>query len=546
MLRSKVRTGDSTTSPFQIEKLLNEQLLCDITDRGVSLSELVLCNPMVEEFFLAISGSHVGISNFVAEHVLAQLQAEIATSQMILNSAEATTDAHRVTTIVNDAVPLHLSDDRSTLSLLLVDYKMITLAFRGGDGGVDECGKSMPVPETVGRDGAVKHAHCLNALSIYLRRKLAELGQKPSAIDALMALECDVVWALILARTLGAWQQVDCPRRGHRFKGTALEPLHAGLWKTSLGASLNLERSEFSVCERLFVSISGTSPVSDIAAFFGLAGPTVLADAYTRTFNDLLLTKQIGTILIANGVSSPWFLYSLASGCRLDSFTQAQSAADAEALGRTRDCFKGSPSATLAIKRTFSRRNSNATWLGHALCRVDLLAFHISGRIPALILMVHPVPSVANLGTINVEGGLHGRKYRPRAGACADGGHLVALFPNDPAGKEAALSFWKRCREYGDILYNILRGKERFEQLPGWRKIGERDAVISTIENCEIALILDGWEVLHGPSWTNLSPAELQDPYRAVLDELVSASRTAGLVPMMRLLSELWFELCVY
>ena len=522
ILRSRVRTGKTDASPFQIEKLLDEQLLREITDRDVSHSELALCNPMVEEFLLAISGSHVGISNFVSEHVIAQLQAEIATLRMIENSAEAADEASRVTTIVNDAVPLHLTDDRSTLSLLLVDYKMITLAFRGGDGGVDECGKSKPVPKTVGRGGAVKHAHLLNALSIYLRRKLVEMGQKPSAIDALISLEDDDVWALILARTLGAWQQTDCPVRGHRFKGTALEPLHAGLWKTNLGANLSLKRSEFSVCERLFVSVSGTSPVSDIAAFFGLAGPTVLADAYTQTFNDLLVTKQHGTILIANGVSSPWFLYSLASGCRIHSFVQAQSAEDAEALGKTRDSFKGSPSATLAIKRTFSRRDTQATWLGHALSRVDLIAFHLAGRIPALMLMVHPVPSVDNLGTINNEGGIHGRKYRPRPGACADGGHLVALFPRDAAGEAAALSFWKRCHEYGDVLYKILSGKLRFEQLDGWRKIDARDAVISTIENCEIALI-DGWEELHGPSWTNLTPNELQEPFRDVLDELVSA-----------------------
>jgi len=479
ILRPKVRTGGTAVSPFQIEKLLDEQLLSDITGRGVSPSELALCNPMVEEFLLAILGSHVGISNFVSEHVIAQLQAEIATLRLIENSAEATAEAPRVTTIVNDAVPLHLSDDRSTLSLLLVDCKMITLAFRGGDGGVDECGKTKPVPKTLGRGGIVKHAHLLNALSIYLRRKLAAMGPKPSAVDALVALEDDDVWALILARTLGAWQQTDCRVRGHRLQDTALEPLHAGSWKTTLGANLALKRSDFSVCERLFVSVSGTSPVSDIAAFFGLPGPTVLADAYTQTFNDLLITKQHGTMLIANGVSSPWFLYSLASGCRLHSFVQAQSAADAEVLGKTRDAFKGSPSVTLAVKRTFTRRDSQATWLGHALSRVDLISFHIAGRIPALMLMVHPVPSVENLGTINSEGGIHGRKYRPRPGACADGGHLVALFPSDAAGEAAALSFWKRCREYGGLLYKILSGELRFEQLPGWRKIDARDAVIS-------------------------------------------------------------------
>jgi hypothetical protein len=374
ILRPKVRTGGTAVSPFQIEKLLDEQLLSDITGRGVSPSELALCNPMVEEFLLAILGSHVGISNFVSEHVIAQLQAEIATLRLIENSAEATAEAPRVTTIVNDAVPLHLSDDRSTLSLLLVDCKMITLAFRGGDGGADECGKTKPVPKTLGRGGIVKHAHLLNALSIYLRRKLAAMGPKPSAVDALVALEDDDVWALILARTLGAWQQTDCRVRGHRFQDTALEPLHAGSWKTTLGANLALKRSDFSVCERLFVSVSGTSPVSDIAAFFGLPGPTVLADAYTQTFNDLLITKQHGTMLIANGVSSPWFLYSLASGCRLHSFVQAQSAADADqALGKTRDAFKGSPSAMLAVKRTFTRRDSQATWLGHALSRVSKL-----------------------------------------------------------------------------------------------------------------------------------------------------------------------------
>jgi hypothetical protein len=115
ILRPKVRTGGTAVSPFQIEKLLDEQLLCEITGRGVSPSELALCNPMVEEFLLAILGSHVGISNFVSEHVIAQLQAEIATLRLIENSAEATAEAPRVTTIVNDAVPLHLSDDRSTL-----------------------------------------------------------------------------------------------------------------------------------------------------------------------------------------------------------------------------------------------------------------------------------------------------------------------------------------------------------------------------------------------------------------------------------------------
>ena len=60
---------------------------------------------------------------------------------------------------------------------------------------------------------------------------------------------------------------------------------------------------------------------------------------------------------------------------------------------------------------------------------------------------------------------------------------MVALFPSDAAGEAAALSFWKRCREYGGLLYRILSGELRFEQLPGWRKIDARDAVISTIEN---------------------------------------------------------------
>ena len=58
------------------------------------------------------------------------------------------------------------------------------------------------------------------------------------------------------------------------------------------------------VCERLFVSVSGTSPVSTSllswANCFGLAGPPVLADAWTQTFNDQLVTMQNGTILIAS------------------------------------------------------------------------------------------------------------------------------------------------------------------------------------------------------------------------------------------------------
>jgi len=208
--------------------MVGDDCISLLRERGLTTDDLNICESLMSEFVCAIRQEHIGIANYVAEHVGLQVMSECVTKRLIDESARASASRNKVTTLVNDAVPIHYSDDGQQLSLLLIKRKVLTLAFRGGDGGVDDGGKSVAASESLGIMETVKHAHALNVLSILGREALARIGPTPNTLDYADKLSPTEALRFVLARCLGAWQQTDCPKRGHRLLLTGMAPLHAG------------------------------------------------------------------------------------------------------------------------------------------------------------------------------------------------------------------------------------------------------------------------------------------------------------------------------
>ena len=198
------------------------------------------------------------------------------------------------------------------------------------------------------------------------------------------------------------------------------------------------------------------------------------------------------------------------------------------------------------------------------LCLRRLSAFFLSGQIPSLILRPLGPPPVEALGAIDEAGGVDGRrrKWRPRGGTDGDGGHTVRVFPDDEYGNAAAEGaanrahiatapaclrwmlcsslpspspspsasvFWQQVDEHGAVLLEALMGRVELCRLTGWRKFGgAADALFSTLENCEFALF-EGWDAMHGVSFTDQSPEALRAPFTNVLEQIVRRLRLSSI-----------------